>query len=447
MRGILGRRMSGPLAGALLLAGPVVPLAGSEDWPGWRGPTGSGVAAQALFAEVGSVDHLRWKVEIPGRGLSSPIVVGDRVFLSTAVPTGPPSGIRVHPEIISPTPQELVVLGLRCEDGSVVFRRTLHQGTPHQAMHQDASFATPTLVSDGEHLVVSFGSLGLYVLTLDGELLWSVDLGDLNIRDDFGEGSSPALAEGILVQLFDHEGESFVVALDVETGAERWRTPRPRGTNWTTPQIARVNGEYQVIAGAERTVAYDLHMGDEIWWLGDWPGLDASQPRPRGSICVMASPVAVGDLLIVHRGAELGLTAIHLPDADGDLADSEAVRWTYRRDLPEVSSPLLHEGLVYFVKGNQGILVALNAATGERVHGPVRLQGVTNVYASPIAAGPHVFVAGRDGEIEVVRAGPRLETVALHVHEDRFDASPAVAGGRLFLRGRQHLYCFGETKR
>jgi outer membrane protein assembly factor BamB len=310
-------------------------------------------------------------------------------------------------------------------------------------MHRDASYASPTLACDGQHLVASFGSFGTFCLSLSGERLWEVDLGDLEIRHAFGEGSSPALEDGIVVQVFDHEGESFVVGLDAENGEELWRQDRPRGTNWTTPLITEVNDSFQVIVGAERVVGYDLYTGDEIWWLGEWPeGTDPAAPRPRGVICVMSSPVADGDLLVAHRGEELGLQAVSLADADGDLEGSEALRWTYQRDLPEVSSALLHQGRVYLVKANQGILTTLDATTGDKLYGPTRLQRIANIYASPIAAGDLVFLTGRDGEIEVLQSGSEFENLGVFEFEDRFDASPAIAGNQLFLRGHRHLYCF-----
>ena len=429
----------------LAITGPL----GAEDeatrnWPQWRGPGADGVAPYAepplRWSEVKNV---AWKAEIPGRGQSSPIVWGDYVFLTTAVGVveapqsrqlPDPEGRGRHP-MVSPSSkvQQFRLLALKRADGGVAWSRTLRQELPHDGIHLNGSYATPSPLTDGELVFAHFGSRGLYALTLAGRKVWELDLGDMTIRRGFGEGSSPALQGDTLVVTWDHQGDSFIVALDRTTGREKWRTPREEITSWTTPLIVESGGRYQVVTSAtERVRSYDLETGGLLW-------------ESRGvTLNAIPSPVAAKGVVFItsgYRGSVL--YAVQLDRARGDLASGDAIVWSGDRDTPYVPSPLLYDGTLYLIKSNSGNLSAFDANSGER-HYLERLDDVPRVYASPVAAGGRVYIPGRDGGTLVLAAGPEFEVLAFNELDDGFDASPAVVASEIYLRGSRWLYRISE---
>jgi len=415
-----------------------------DAWPGWRGPNAGGVAQGSPPLTWSEKENVRWKTPIPGKGLSCPVIWGERVFLTSAVPTGKafegtPAGTtrRSPPEVYAPIEeQEFVVLALERKSGAVQWKKSVLTAMPHQTTHPDGSYASPTPVTDGTHLFVSFGSYGVYALTLAGEVVWQKDLGDLLIEEEFGEGSSPVLAGELLVLNWDHEGDSFLLALDKATGAERWRTPRPKGTSWTTPLVVRAGDALEIVVAGVRTIAYDAASGRELWSYG---------PADKGGGMLMSSPVQSDELVLCSGGGRAGEVRglVALPAADAG-PDAEPLLWSTRTAAPGIPSPIVYEGVLYFLEGNSGILDGLDPTSGERRYGPERLKEVADVYASPVAAGGHLYVAGREGKVEVLATRPKLETVAVNTLEDGFDSSPAIAGDELFLRGRASLYCIAK---
>lgn len=411
-------------------------------WGQWRGPLGTGEAPHSdppvTWSESSNV---RWKVPIPGLGSATPVVWGDRIFLLTAVPVGEEvaSGdgffTRVRRRFLGSTgasqAQQFVVLALDRRDGSVVWERVTHEELPHEGMHQTGSYASPSAVTDGEVLCAFFGSRGLYCYDLDGEPLWDTDLGDMTIRMGFGEGASPALYQDLLIVLWDHEGESFIVAFDKRTGRERWRTPRDEMTSWTTPLVVEHGEGAQVVTAATGAVrSYDVATG-RLLWQDDGVTLNA-----------IPSPVYDDGVVFVTSGFRGNrLAAIDLDAAEGNIAGSDAILWSLDRDTPYVPSPLLHDGQIYLVKSNDGILSSFDAASGRRVWGPERVRALRSVYASPVAAGGRVYVTSREGTTVVLRAGETFELLATNTLDDGFDASPVVVDDEIYLRGREFLYC------
>jgi outer membrane protein assembly factor BamB len=387
-------------------------------WPQWRGPLGTGEAPKANPPlEWSEAKNVRWKVQIPGRGKSSPIVWGDLVFVTTAVPAGRNS-------------QEFVVLALARADGQVRWRKTVRSLVPHEGTHQDGTFASASALTDGERLYAFFGSRGLYALDLSGRVLWEKDLGRMTTRLGFGEGASPALFANTLVVNWDHEGKDFIVALEAKTGQERWRNDRrDEPTTWATPLVVVHEGKPQVVtSGTNRVRSYDLETGKLLW---EADGLTDN---------VIPSPVAAGGMVYLTSGFRgNALLAVRLAGARGDISGTPAAAWRYDRDTPYVPSPLLYRDGLYFLKSNSAVLTRLDARTGQASYAQ-RLAGMSNVYASPVAAGGRVYVAGRDGVTDVLEAGPRLKVLATNVLADGFDASPAVVDGEIYLRGQQHLY-------
>jgi outer membrane protein assembly factor BamB len=421
---------------------PVEPSEALGNWPQWRGPLGTGVAPDAdPPLEWSETRNVRWKTPIPGRGHSSPVVWGQRIFLTSAVPVGKtlsPQGGHAHGahDNVSPTRRlAFTVLAVDRGDGSIVWQRTVREEQPHDATHASGSWASASPVTDGEVVVASFGSSGVHALTVSGEPLWSVDLGKMNVKHSHGEGSSPALAGETVVVNWDHEGESFVVALDRLTGKEKWRVAREEGTSWSSPLVVRHAGKTQVvIAATNRVRGYELDTGKTIWECG---GLSGN---------VVATPVAADGIVYVANSYDTReMLAIRLDDAKGDVTDGEAVVWTRKRDTPYVPSPVLLDGALCFLKHYQGVLTCVDASTGETRSGPARLPEIGNVYASPVGAAGRIYVFDLDGSAVVLRNGERLDVLARNRLDDAFAASPALVGDELILRGERHLYRIERT--
>ncbi len=421
--------------------GPATPT--TSSWPQWRGPLATGVAPDAdpplRWSES---ENVRWKVPIPGRGHASPIVWKDQVFLLAAVPvaaagdgeTSAPSSERRR-GVAPAGPIRFTVIALDRGTGETAWQRVAREETPHEGTHTDGTWASASAVTDGEVLIAHFGSRGLYAYSLDGELLWSKDLGDMQTRRGFGEGSSPALTGDLVVVNWDHEGDSFIVALDKATGDEVWRRERDEMTSWATPIVVESAGREQVIVSATgRVRGYDVATGELLWVAGGQ------------TVNVIPSPVYGNGLVYAASGFRgSALQAIRLADARGDLTGTSAVIWSHDRDTPYVPSLLLYGEQIYFLKVNTGILTSLDAATGETRFGPERLPGVDGVYASPVAAAGRVYIIGRNGNTLVLRHGPELDIMAQNSLDDDFSASPALAGDELFLRGHRYLYCLTEV--
>ncbi len=405
----------------------------NHNWPQWRGPLGTGAAPSsnppATWSET---ENIRWKVPIPGQGHASPIAWGDRVFVLTAIQTD-----QSLPQEESDSPANIYkfdIIALDRQSGNILWQRTARAEPPHEGTHQDGSWAPASPATDGERVFAHFGSRGLYCYDMEGELLWSTDLGDMATRHSFGEGASPALHGDSIVINWDHEGESFIVALDKRTGQERWRVARDERTTWGTPLIVKHADRTQVIVNATNRIrSYDLTDGAPIW---ECSGMTVN-PIP--------TPVTVNGVVYVMSGFRgNALLAIRLAGAEGDITDSESVVWSYDRDTPYVPSPLLYDGMLYFLKGNNGVLSGLNLATGDKHFGPQRLEGIEGIYASPVGAQDRVYITGRNGTTLVLKSGPEYEILHRNALDDRFNASPAIAGDELFLRGEQAVYCIAE---
>lgn len=418
--------------------------AAQEYWPRWRGPLGTGESTTANPPVTwGEGENIRWKTELPGRSNSTPIVWGEHVFVLSAEGFGeeieveqPEGGRRRGSKVLPTQKQRFIVMALNRADGTVAWDAVATERLPHEGTHGDGTWASGSAVTDGETLLAYFGSNGLFAFDMEGNQLWEVQLGEMKTRNAFGEGSTPALYDDTVVVQWDHEGPSFIVALDAKTGKERWRQERDEPTAWATPQIIEVNGKPQVIANGTNAVrGYDLASGKILWEVG---GMTTN---------AIPSPVYADGMLYVmsgFRGSKL--LAIDLDKAKGKLGGTEAIVWEHDKDTPYVPSPLLMGDHLYFMKVNTGILSCFQAETGEPLFGPERLELVENVYASPVGAAGRVYFASRDGDVEVRKDGGDFEVLSKNTLDDRFDASPALVDDELYLRGRKHLYCIAEKE-
>ena len=361
---------------------------GAEDttarldvWPQWRGPQATGSAQDAdppvTWAENKNV---RWKVLIPGTGHSSPIVWKDRVFVTTAVSTGKTADPALVTAVENATPkfhrrsariprnmQQFTVIALDRRNGSVLWRKTVCERVPHAGTHADGSWASSSPVTDGERVYAYFGSHGLYALDMAGNLQWEKQFAPLKIKANFGGGSSPVLSGNSLILIQDQEGPSWIVALDKTTGKEIWKVQRDEATSWATPLVLEYNGRRQVFtSGTTRMRSYDVASGALLW---------EAEGMTKNAI-----PCPVADKGIVFcttgfRGS--ALSAIRLDKAKGNLKDRpEALVWSRNKDTPYVPSPLLYNGLLYFLKVSSGALTCVDAATGSEHYSNRKLEGI-----------------------------------------------------------------------
>jgi len=397
---------------------------GDKFWPEWRGPDATGVSTTANPpVKWSETQNIRWKVELPGRGASTPVVWGDKLYVSTAVPVDGAGHRAQH---------RFLVMAFYRKDGTVAWQHTAREEAPHEGTHQQfGTMASASAVTDGQHVIASFESRGLYAFDMQGKLIWEKDLGDKTMRNEFGEGSSPALYKDKLFVVWDHQGASFIVALNKVTGAELWRTKRDEIDSWATPLVVEAGGEAQVVTGAMRRVrAYDADTGAIVW---ETAGLTMN-PIP--------SPVSADGLVILMSGFRgNSLKAIRYADAKGDITGTANVVWSLDRDTPYVPSPLLYDGILYFLKSNNGLLSAYDAKTGTPHYQVQRIEAVPNIFASPVGAAGRIYLLGQQGSAAVLKHGPTLEVLATNTLEDRFDASPALVDGEMYLRGYKHLYC------
>lgn len=417
-------------------------------WPQWRGPKATGVAPHGEPpVEWSESKNIRWKIQVPGKGLATPVIWEKQIFVLTAVETDK----KADPERVQQLREELPawrrnsghlpsnvlqfqIYSIDRETGERLWTRTVRETVPHEGTHIDGSWASNSPVTDGVTVIAYFGSYGLSAFDMQGDLQWTKDLGDMQTRNDFGEGSSPALYENKLIINWDHEGDSFIVVLDKNTGEEIWRRDRDEVTSWSTPLVVEHDGKPQVIVNATGKVrGYDLETGNVLW---ESDGM---------TVNTIPSPVYDDGMVYVTSGFRgSALQAIQLSEASGDITDSDAIAWRYDRDTPYVPSPLLYKNALYFIKVNSGILSCFNATNGERYYGPQRLEDITGIYASPVAADGRVYIVGRNGVSLVLQHGPEYKVLSKNTLDDRFDASPVIVGNDLYLRGRENFYCISE---
>lgn len=425
-------------------------------WPQWRGPALNGMARGSAPTEWSSTKNVRWKIPIAGRGHSTPVVWGDRIFLTTAVPVtasaatpttappeqapatagrppgrgGPGGGAGVGQE------QKLVLMAVDRKTGKVLWERTAKVVNPHEGYHRMyGSFASNSPVTDGKHVFASFGSNGVYCYDLNGKLIWERDLGvRLRMRNEFGEGTAPALHGNRLVLTFDQERDSFAVVLDKSNGKELWRATRDEMSSWSTPLVVEHKGRKHAVISATRKVrSYDLETGTLLW---ECAGLGGN---------VIPAPVFQNDTVYVMSGfRDPKLMAIRI-DRTGDLSATDAILWSQTRGLSYTASPVLFEDKFYALTDN-GFLSCFNAKTGEPFYQQTRLPQADSFKASPIGANGKLYIASENGVVTVVRMGEKFEVLATNVMEDQmFIASPVVAAGDLFLRSQNQLFCIDGT--
>jgi outer membrane protein assembly factor BamB len=415
------------------------------DWPYWRGPAADGMAVGDAPLRWSDTENIGWKTDIPGLGNSSPIVWRDQIFVTTAVPTGAPAAATAAAVSSGPAPSfggraqgpspvehRFELLSLDRKSGKILWQRTATTAVPHEGAHSTyGSFASNSPVTDGQRVYAFFGSRGIYCYDLKGTLVWQKDFGiKMRMKMAFGEGMAPVLADDRLILVFDHEGDSFIVALDKATGSEIWRRPRDEKTNWAAPLVVDVKGRKQVVVSATGKVrSYDLRDGSLIW---ECAGLGAN---------TIPAPVSQDDLVFVMSGYQNpNLMAIRL-DREGDLTGTDAIVWTQTKGNSYTPSPVLFDNKLY-VLTDTGMLSCYSATTGEPYYQQQRLPRTYSFKSSPVGANGKLYLASENDDVIVVKMGERFEVLATNTLPDQtFIATPAIAGGEIFLRSQNRLWC------
>lgn len=423
---------------------PFDPAQGQEpkEWRQWRGPMGTGVAPHSKPpTEWSEKQNVAWKVLVPGKGHSTPLVVGDRVFVTTAVPFGPTLKPKMsgrpgeHDNLPVTSRFRFELLAFDRATGSQLWQKSLHEALPVEAGHFTASLASASPVSDGQRVICHFGSFGTYAVDVGtGEVLWERQFGQMHTKHGHGEGASPAIDGDWLVVNWDHEEGSFVVALDAATGQVRWRQPRNEDTSWSSPIIVSCDDRKQVIvAGTNRVRGYDLLTGKVLWECG---GMSSN---------IVATPVYRDGIVYVGSSYEKRvLMALSIRGASGDVTDSDRVLWVRTRGTPYVPSMLLYDEALYFLSHYQNVMTRVSGPSGKESPGAIRLGGLGNIYASPVAANGHVYVTDLRGATEVITHSEIPRSVAVNWIDEPVAASLAIAGDQIFIRGESHLYCIAE---
>jgi outer membrane protein assembly factor BamB len=389
------------------------------DWPGWRGPAGVGVSAEkGLPTRWSATENVRWKVPVPGAGVSTPVVSGDHVFLTASDER---HNDRLH------------VCCYHRADGRQLWHTRLFGSAQPEGLFPAGGMAVPTPATDGRHLYVLFGTGDLACLDFDGRPVWirspAQDHGPF--RNRWGMAASPLLVGDLLIALVDHWGPSYLLAVDTKTGATRWKTDRDASVNWSSPVAAVVNGKPQVIVtGTHEVRGYDAVTGSELWRVH---GLEQE--------CI-PSPVVEGNMVYAVSGRKGVTLAIRLDDRRGDVTATNVV-WKSRRGAPYVPSGLCLGGRYYLVD-DEGFGTCLDATTGAEIW----RERMGGRYQASLAAGDgKVYFTNLEGVVSVVQAGPEFRLLAKNAVGESLVASPALSRGDIFLRGERHLFCVGGEKK
>lgn len=421
--------------------------AGAANWPQWRGPAGQGISVEKnLPTTWTSTKNIKWKTPIEGRGHSSPIVWGKKIFLTTAldgaaVPGRTPGVTHkladgtdfVHPDAVgADLTHTFKVICLDRETGKILWERVAYEGPVHDSRHKRASFASSTPATDGKYVFAYFGSEGLYAYDVNGKQLWKQDLGKLGTAS-VGYGVSPILYGNLVIMQCDESGmNSFIAAFDKKTGKEVWRAKRKVDVTWSTPVLVQAGKRTELVASAaEAIISYDPLSGKELW---RHKGLESN---------AVNTPVVSNDLIVVTSGYPQKIALALRGGGNGDVTGSSQLVWSYNKGTAYVPSPILYGDYVYLMAGN-GTLTCLDAKTGKVAYEGARVPKSILFTASPVAYEGKVLITSEEGETYVVKAGPKHEIIGTNSVGEPVFASPAIADGKIFIRGVNNLFAISN---
>jgi outer membrane protein assembly factor BamB len=423
----------------------------AQNWPSFRGTNASGVGdgKTPVTWNAPKGENVPWKTEIPGLAHSSPIIWGNRVFITTAVSSDPKAVFRhgLYGDV-DPSPDvskhSWRVYCLDKATGKIIWERVAHEGVPKTKRHPKSSQASSTPVTDGKHIVAFFGSEGLYTYDLDGKLLWKQDLGALNAGwfydpdYEWGTASSPIIYKNLVIVQCDIQKNSFIAAYDINDGHRVWLTPREEIPSWGTPTIYEGKPRAELITHATKfNRGYDPMTGKELWKLSG--NSEVTTPTPL---------VAHGMVYITNGYRVIQPIYAIRPGGSGDISlkdgqeSSDFIAWSKKRGGPYMATPVIYGDYLY-ICALQGVLSVYNAKTGERLY-QQRLGEGGAYSASPVAADGKVYFPSEDGDILVVKAGPTYELLATNPMGEVCMASPAISDGVIFVRAEHHVFAIGE---
>ncbi len=418
------------------------------NWPSFRGgPAGGvGTGTPPVTWDLATGTNVAWSAAIPGLGHSSPIVWGDRVYVTTAVAikgkeAPPVTGVMEVVGIAMATDtleHEWRMYALDRATGTIVWHHATRRGAPSSKHHRKSTHASATPATDGKYVVAMMGSEGLFCYDVEGKLLWKKELGVLDLGQfgnpevQWGPASSPVIAGDRVIVQNDEQENSFLAAFDLATGRQAWRVSNQDQPSWSTPLVVRQGDRTLVITTAPLAVrARDAATGREVWRMND-----EAQVR-------VPSPVLFGDVVIVTGGAPPGGRSIFaIPLASTRTVSPEKLPWRIDRGSPYTSTPLVYDGVLY-VLGDNGVLSAYDAATGARFYQTRLGAGPTGFSASPVAAGGHLYIAGEEGDLYIVPAGRTFRGAARYAFNETIFATPALDGNLLIVRTRGRVIAIG----
>ena len=423
------------------LIGLGAPPPAADDWPQWRGPNGAGVGEGTYPDRWSPTEHIAWKTAIPGKGHSSPVVWGDRLFVTTAIEGEVIPGWKapVHlgfdrkPGYVNADSTgvghmlTLKVYAVQAKTGKILWERTTFQGPPADDRHRSNTYASSTVATDGKMVYAFFEWGGLHVYDVDGTLKWKVDVGNLQ-KAGLGPGTSPILYKNLVILVCDQEmGEgSFIAALERTTGKEVWRVARTTRRSWATPIVVTAGGRDELVAaGAEAVIAYDPATGKELWTA---PGT-VSHPIP--------SIVTGRGLLFATAGSQAKVLLALRPGVQEDA--TKRVSWKYNKGTAYVASPIFYDDYLYLIS-DAGIMTCLDPVTGALQYEGGRVPVPATIRSSPVAFGGKLLITSEDGDTFVIKAGPKFEVLATNSVAEPVWASLALARGMVFIRGESHLF-------
>lgn len=413
-------------------------------WPGFRGWRAAGVAERQNLPDNWNAttgENIRWKYRVPGLAHSSPIVWGDKVFVTSAISSRSDATFKpgLYGEGTASEDRSVhrwVIHALDKRTGKVLWERTAYEGAPKEKRHIKATYANSTPVTDGKHVVAFFGSQGLYAWTIDGKPLWSKDLGRLNAgaydlpEYEWGTASSPTTYRNMVIVQADTQDESFVLAAEIATGKTIWKTVRDELPSWGTPTVCEPDGKApELVTNASNFVrGYDPASGRELWRVGGSSKITAPTPICAGQLAIVAS----------GRAPERPIFAIKL-GAQGGVVWSKTGRGSY------MPTPLAYGGRLY-VLGNAGIFDAYELETGKELYRErIRHQG-SGFSASPVAADGRLYLSSEDGDMFTVAAGPEFKVLARNAMGEPLMATPALSEGVMYVRGEKHLFAVARKE-
>jgi len=443
---------------AVILLAIVVPIAAQkqsvrDNWPSFRGEHAAGVAdGQNLpdqwDGEKGT--NIKWKTSIPGLSHSSPVVWADQIFVTTAISSrgsatfkkglygdGDASDDR--------SPHKWKLYSLDRRTGKILWEQIAFEGPPREKRHIKSTYANATPATDGRYVIAFFGSQGIYAYDMKGTPIWKRDLGRLNagaydLPDyEWGTASSPIIYKNLVIVQCDQQQDSFVTALDIKTGATIWKTTREELPSWGTPTVYSGKTRNELITNAPNFIrGYDPDTGKELWRLG-------------GSSKITApTPVFAGDFIVVASGRrpEMPIFVIR-PGAAGDITLKEgqtsnaSVVWSKQRVGSYMPTPLIYQGYLYVLR-NQGIMSCYDVASGEEKYTERIPHQGSGFSGSPVASDGKLYLPSEDGDVFIVKAGPRFELLAANHLGQSLMATPAISGGMIFIRAEKEIFAIGR---